>query len=332
MNTNLKLADHEKTARRTCEYKGITYYVLTDMDGRCFIKVDGRKMFLDRNGEVAHKQRNVDSVKTAIENFEDIKKVQDYFLSNKQWNFYLMFTLNINTGRRIEDIRMSYWSDFFKRDGTMKEYWDVMNADQDGTRSKGEKKTKKKKKIYLNEAVREAFRVFLEHEPSIDFRYDYNEPVFRQLHGNYIGRILTQESYRQNLIKASACLDYEIRSHSMRRGMGKMHPNDPKAKSILMDLYNHSSEKMTNRYIGESDKLEKEYIQDFGEKYKKYVMDGEAIPYIVRHPVSTYDNAELRRYMLVAFGKILDVANETDPKTLMQLYTDLLDGLEELAK
>ena len=92
--------------------------------------------------------------------------------------------------------------------------------------------------------------------------------------------------------------------------MGKMmielHPNDLVAKSVLMELYNHSSEKITNKYLGETAKLEREYLQDFGEKYKKYVMDGQEIPFVVKKPVSVYDNSELRDYMLCAFGKILD--------------------------
>ena len=63
-----------------------------------------------------------------------------------------------------------------------------------------------------------------------------------------------------------------------------------------------------------------------------YVMDGEEIPFLVKKPVSVYDNAELRDYMLRAFGKILDVKDETDPIKLMKLYNELLDGLETIAK
>jgi hypothetical protein len=122
----------------------------------------------------------------------------------------------------------------------------------------------------------------------------------------------------------------------MRRGMGKMilelHPNDPVAKSVLMGLYNHSSEKMTNKYLGESAKLEMEYLDDYGQKYKKYVMDGENIPFLVKHPVSVYDNSELRNYMLCAFGKILDLKDETDATILIKLYNELLDGLETISR
>lgn len=317
--------DIEKTEKKTCEYQGMVYFVLTDMDGRCYIQVDGKKKYLDCNGNVANKQKGTKSIKTAIENFEDMKRIQDYFMENKQWNYYLLFTLNVNTGRRISDLLGCNWCNFFYKNGNMRNMWFLI-----------EKKTGKEKELFVNVAIQEAFKIFLENEKSIDFKYDYNEPIFKQLHGTHRGKVLSQEAYRQALIKAGEVLDYEIRSHSMRRGMGKMmlelHPNDNKAKSILMELYNHSSEKMTNNYIGETAKLEREYLEDLGDKYKRYVMDGEEIPFLVKKPVSTYDTSELRDYMLCAFGKILDVRDETDPIKLMKLYNELLDGLECIAK
>lgn len=328
--------NHEE--KKTCEYQGITYFVMNDMNGKCFIEIDGQRKYLDCNGKVINKQRGTKSIKTAIENFEDMKKIQDYFIQNEQWNFYLLFILNVNTGRRISDLLQTKWSDFFYKNGHMKKFWDVMKLEKESNnRVRGEQKTSKTKEIFINVAIQEAFRLFLEKESKyIDFEYDYEEPVFKQLHGTHRGRVISQEGYRQALIKAGECLDYEIRSHSMRRGMGKMmlelHPNDPKGKSVLMELYNHSSEKMTNKYIGETAKLEKEYLEDFGDKYKKYVMDGEEIPFTVKKPVSVYDNSELRNYMLYAFGKILDKKDESDPILLMNLYNELLDGLEEIAK
>lgn len=105
----------QENNHKTCEYQGITYFVLTDMAGKGFIEVDGERKYLDCNGNVANKQRGTKSIKTAIENFEDMKKIQDYFIKNKQWNFYLLFTLNVNTARRISDLRQARWSDFFMR-------------------------------------------------------------------------------------------------------------------------------------------------------------------------------------------------------------------------
>lgn len=322
-----------KSEKRSCIYKGITYPVFTDMETKkCFIVVDEQRLYIDCNGNVANKQKGTKSVKTAIENFEDMKKVQDYFLDNQMWNYYLLFTLNVNTGRRISDLLAARWCDFFYKNGNIRQSWDVHKEN----RERGEKKTGKKAEIFINAAVVQAFELFLEKENRIDFEYDYNDHIFKQLHGTHVGKVLSQEAYRKALIKAGECLSYEVRSHSMRRGMGSMmlelHPNDPKAKSILMELYNHSSEKMTNRYIGETDKLKREYLEDMGNKYKKYVMDGEDIPFVVKKPVSVYDNSELRNYMMEAFGKILDNAGETDAVKLLKLYNELLDGLETIAK
>lgn len=326
--------DHQP---KTCDYKGITYFVMSDINsGKCFINVDGKRKYLDCNGKVVNKQRGTKSVKTAIDSFEDMKKVQDYFIENKQWNYYLLYTLNINTGRRISDLLASRWSDFFFRNGNMKTYWNVQKINKDGERIDGEQKTGKSKELYLNVSVQEAFKIFLENEKSIDFEYDYEEPVFKQLHGTHRGKVLSQEAYRLALKKAEKCLDYEIRSHSMRRGMGKMltelNPSDNVVKSVLMEIYNHSSEKMTNKYLGETAKMEKEYLSDLGEKYKKYVMDGEEIPFLVKKPVSVYDNSELREYMLCAFARLSEIKDETDPIKLMKVYNELLDGLETIAK
>lgn len=321
---------------KTCEYLGDNYPILSDMEGKPFIEVNGERKYLDKNGKVINKQRGTKSIKTAIESFEDMKKIQDYFIEHKKWIHYLLFTLNANTGRRILDLRQAIWSDFFYKNGSMKKYWNIKKVDEEGQRIPGEQKTGKSKELFINIAVQEAFRIYLENEKGIDFNYDYDEPIFKQLHGNYRGKVLSEECYRKALIKAGECLDYEIRSHSMRRGMGKMmlelHPNDPIAKSVLMELYNHSSEKMTNKYLGETAKLEMEYLDDYGQKYKKFVMDGENIPFLVKHPVSVYDNSELRNYMLCAFGKILDIKDETDTIKLMKLYNELLDGLEMIAR
>jgi len=325
-----------KTENKTCEYCGEDYHVLTDMKGKYFIEVSGERKYLDKNGKVINKQRGTKSIKTAIENFDDMKKIQDYFIDHNQWNFYLLFTLNANTGRRISDLRQALWSDFFYKNGSMKKFWNIKKLDESYHRISGEQKTGKSKELFVNIAVQEAFRIFFENEKSIDFNYDYDEPIFKQLHGTHRGKVISEEGYRKALIKAGECLDYEIRSHSMRRGMGKMilelHPNDPVAKSVLMGLYNHSSEKMTNKYLGESAKLEMEYLDDYGQKYKKYVMDGENIPFLVKHPVSVYDNSELRNYMLCAFGKILDLKDETDATILIKLYNELLDGLETISR
>ena len=307
-------------------YKGICYQPLIDLKTKIeYIIIDDKKLYLDKNREVAKKQPKIRSVKTAIESFEDIKKVQNYFIENKKWNFYLLFTLNANTGRRISDLLRAKWKDFYMINGKIRSMW---NIDK-------EQKTGKHKELFINVAIQEAFTIYIQKE-NINIADVYDEPIFKQLKGTHKGKIISEEGYRKALIKAESVLNYEIRSHSIRRGFGKLtmelHPNDNVAKSVLMELFNHSSEKMTNRYIGETGRLEQQYLNDFGNAYKNYVMDGKEVPIAKNKPVSVYNNAELRDYMLLAFNKIIEYKDETNSVKLMQLYNELLDGLDNIAK
>ena len=55
MENNLS-NENQNVQPKTCEYKGLTYFVLTDMNGRCFINIDGkflRKEWIQNNPEKA---------------------------------------------------------------------------------------------------------------------------------------------------------------------------------------------------------------------------------------------------------------------------------------
>lgn len=66
--------------------------------------------------------------------------------------------------------------------------------------------------------------------------------------------------------------------------MLESHPNDPKAKTIVMDLSKHSSEQMLSHYIGKSDKNKEQYLDDLGNDFEKYVINGEEIPFHKKVP------------------------------------------------
>jgi len=98
----LKQEGNTQGNQKTCEYKGVTYFVLNDIStGKCFIDVDGVRKYLDCNGRVANKQRGTKSIKTAIENFDDMKKIQDLkgnplLLFINQWSIGM--TIDRNKG------------------------------------------------------------------------------------------------------------------------------------------------------------------------------------------------------------------------------------------
>ena len=96
------------------------------------------------------------------------------------------------------------------------------------------KKTHKKNEIKINKAVRYAFKTYFENETAFE-RTDknYYEPIFKQLYGTHKGKVISQEGYRQILIKIGDELGLEkkVCSHGFRRGaftnMIEPHPNDP---------------------------------------------------------------------------------------------------------
>ena len=151
------LANAEKIEKNTCEYKGVTYFVLTDMQGRCFIEVNGERKYLDCNGKVANKQPGGRNVRDCIDSYEDMAKIYNYLIEKKRWNIYLLFVLNYNLSRRIGDLLKANWSDFFDENWKLRKYWSLT-----------EKKTGKQNDIKLNKAVKIAFKTFFENETAFE--------------------------------------------------------------------------------------------------------------------------------------------------------------------
>lgn len=65
--------DEKKSTQKTCEYQGVEYFVLTDMKGKCFIYVNGKKKYLDCNGNVSNKQKGTKSILCAFGKILDMK-------------------------------------------------------------------------------------------------------------------------------------------------------------------------------------------------------------------------------------------------------------------
>lgn len=332
----------ENTDLKTCEYQGTTYFVATDMETKkCFIEVDGKRKYLDKNGEVYNRQPGGRNVKTCLDSYADIKKICDYLLENKRWNIYLLFVLNMNTGRRIGDILNAKWSDMFecKTDDNGNELYDKWEIKKFWCLVEG--KTKKPKEVKLNKAIRYAFDVFFKNETAFEKNEKtYSQYIFQQLHGTHKGNVLTQEGYRLVLkkIKKDVGLEKEIRSHSMRRGLCTLslenHPDDPKAKTIMMSMYNHSSEAMQAHYTGEMARLEEKYLDDMGNDFERYVIRGEEVPFHKKVPKVTCNTTKLLEKMrdsaMYFMVKGMENANETDPKIIMEMMNDAMKKVEEI--
>ena len=331
MNVATNIKSEENNTRKTCEYNGIIYFVFTDFDTKKqFIEVNGKRKYLDCNGHVANKQPGGRNIRDCLDSYEDMKKIYHHLMDKKRWNIYLLYVLNYNLSRRIGDLLNARWCDFFDKKWSLKKYWSLT-----------EKKTKKNNDIKINEAVKKAFDIYFENESAFEKTdesyYDY---VFKQLHGTHKGKIITQEGYRQALIKIENELELEkhLRSHVFRRtaftNMLESHPNDPKAKTIIMDISKHSSEQMLNHYIGESDKNKERYLDDLGNDFIKYVANGEKVPFNKRVPQVVCNTTKLLHYMresAISFMvKGIESASITDPKEIMKIFNETMEEVEKI--
>lgn len=168
-----------------------------------------------------------------IRNKSKIKKMY-YYLKGKDEKYALLFKFGLNTGLRISDILPIKVKDIFSDNGKFKEYLVIK-----------EKKTGKEKKIKLNDALKKAIEDFMKSR-----KLGNNDYLFSSRKGGHIGRI---QSYRV-LREAADTIGVEnFGTHSLRKTWGYWTYQMSKYNiGLIMDTFNHSSQKITLRYIGVS--------------------------------------------------------------------------------
>jgi integrase len=173
-------------------------------------------------------------MKMTVEPIRDKNKIKlmQQFLSGKDLRYATIFNFGLNTGLRISDILPLKVSDILTRNGEFRDYL-VIN----------EKKTKKEKKIKLNDALRKSLKKYIK-----EYQLGYQNYLFPSKKGSYIGRI---QAYR--VLKEAAELFHieNFGTHSLRKTWGYWTYKMSKYNiGLIMDTFNHSSQSITLRYIG----------------------------------------------------------------------------------
>ena len=160
-----------------------------------------------------------------------IKQMYQY-LKGKNPKYSLLFKFGLNTGLRISDILPLTVRDIYSENGKFREYLVLV-----------EMKTKKEKKIKLNNALRNTIEPYVKENHLIGTDY-----LFPSRKGGYIGRI---QAYRV-LKEAAELFGIEnFGTHSLRKTQGYWTYNMSKYNiGLIMDTFNHSSPRITLRYIG----------------------------------------------------------------------------------
>ncbi|MDY0854066.1 site-specific integrase [Bacillus thuringiensis] len=155
---------------------------------------------------------------------EQIQQIKEY-LKEKNARNYILFVMGINTGLRISDILKLKVGDLKGSHISMREM-----------------KTGKQKRIKITAALKRELRWFNENREDDEYllksRQGKNRPIGRSM------------AYK---ILSGAAAEYgldEIGTHTLRKTYGYHMYMQTKNIALLMEIFNHSSEKVTLRYIG----------------------------------------------------------------------------------
>lgn len=172
-----------------------------------------------------------------IRNRKNIVEVASYLEKNNYRNM-LIWIFGINTGLRVSDI---------------------LNLNVGDVRNKSyinlkEKKTGKFKYFPLNQKLKRLLSDFVKERPD-------SEPLFVSQKNFRLDR---SQVYRK--INEACCAvnisEINIGTHTMRKTFGYHHYKQFKDVAILQEIFNHSSPKITLRYIGiNQDEINQSYQQ-----------------------------------------------------------------------
>ena len=166
-----------------------------------------------------------------IRNKKDIEKVERYLLKQSKRD-HLIFVFGTNCGLRISDIVALNVGDVRN-----KNYVQIV-----------EKKTGKFKRFPLNDKLKSLIADYVKGKRD-------REPLFKSLWGRRYNRITAYYMLR-DACKAVG-LEENIGTHSMRKTFGYHHYQKFKDIALLQTIFNHSSQKITLRYIGiEQDEID----------------------------------------------------------------------------
>ena len=169
-----------------------------------------------------------------VEPIRDIKKLRQMqeYLKGKDKRCWLLFNFGINTGLRISDLLPIKVMDVMSDKGQFREHFTL-----------NEKKTGKLKKIRLNDSIRKYIKEFIK-----EFDLGNDDYLFQSQKGGHIQRI---QAWRILSAGAEALSIEHFGTHSMRKTWGYWTYKASKYNiGLIMDTFNHSSEKVTLRYIG----------------------------------------------------------------------------------
>lgn len=182
------------------------------------------------------------SAKRVMQPIRDLDVLEEFKRQLKAWDWrnWMMFVFGINTGLRVSDILPLKVRDVEK---------DYVNL--------REKKTRKTRRILINDELRADLNSYLDY-------FDWLTPDSYLFESQKGGRpISTVQAYRILRLVADVMGLESIGTHTMRKTFGYHFYKRTKDIATLQTILNHSSARVTMRYIGIVQDTIDGYMKDF---------------------------------------------------------------------
>lgn len=271
----------------------------------------------------------------------DVKRVSDWLIEHKKYLHKFLFDLELVLGRRCGDILNTKWSAFFNLDGSYKEFWTpserIMEETDGNERTlKGEQKTGKYIPIPIGKTIKHSITEYCRNTGCDPAKNDYNNLISLQLTGNYKNRPISYTGFLKPLKRAAKeCgITYKVATHSMRKTFGKSiietNPDDPNAKAIAQDLFGHSSDRITNRYIGLDTERKNEAVSRVDEMFYETFVEGTEYVSPETKYIMSLKTSDLRELLTLAYTEGTKAQKEDDWEQHMERVNAIFEMAEEL--
>lgn len=152
----------------------------------------------------------------------------------------LLVVMGLNTALRISDILELCWKDVYNfGNGSFKEHISII-----------EQKTGKFSSIFMNHNICEALEAYRDEmlQENIKITPELYLFLSRKGRNNHISRVQAYRVIKE--IAMDCCISGVISCHSLRKTFGYHAWKQGVPPALLMDIYNHSSFQVTQRYLG----------------------------------------------------------------------------------
>ena len=171
-----------------------------------------------------------------IRGTQQVRAFMDYYLKRNELRNHVLVVMGINTGLRIYDLLQLTWDDVY----------DFSNGRFRPIVPVTEQKTGKPKSITLNKLIIKALTSYMASTPPamrghflFCSRKGGNRPISRQ------------QAYRIIRDCAEAlCFNTRVSCHSLRKTFGYLAWKSGVSPVIIMNIFNHTSLAVTQRYLG----------------------------------------------------------------------------------